>query len=150
MDLKTQYIQLTVGEPPVFDLVMEGPDLALDGSLQNAVLLSTFTNRRATAEDDVAVGDDPQGYFAAPDWGSRWWTMIPQPLTSELLLKARDVMNEAFEWLVTEGIATSVTVTPSSPGNNILAADVVIEKPDGTLERYQPAWNATQARLVGV
>ncbi|GBQ38913.1 phage GP46 family protein [Komagataeibacter europaeus] len=106
-------------------------DLALDNPLKSAVMVSLFTDRVAPQQpssDDTAVGiQSPTGPTGAASADRRgWWgdAFADLPIGSRLWQLRRavkvgtraipreieDICSEALQWLVDDGVATSVDV----------------------------------------
>ncbi|WP_200410765.1 phage GP46 family protein, partial [Komagataeibacter oboediens] len=107
-------------------------DLALDNPLKSAVMVSLFTDRVAPQQptsDDTAVGiQSPTGPTGAASADRRgWWgdAFADRPIGSRLWQLRRavkvgtraipreieDICSEALQWLVDDGVATSVDIS---------------------------------------
>lgn len=124
-------------------LRIEDGDIARD-LLRDAVLISLFTWRRATDDDQVPEGAARQGWWADPTLGSRLWLLKRSALTQKLLSTARQYCEEALAWLVTEGLAASIAVAVERRGKAGLAIGVSITRPHAPrdLKRYDLIWGA--------
>ncbi|EGF92414.1 phage protein GP46 family protein [Asticcacaulis biprosthecium C19] len=138
-------------ETQTVDLVMAGPDLATDDGLETAVIMSLGTDAPAGSDDKIPDGsDDGRGWWgdafhdAAGDVdGSQYWLLSREKLTSEALLKARNYAEKALAWLVTDLVASKVTVTVELWGDEGAIAVIQILKPDGNLAgKYTFIWKA--------
>lgn len=101
------------------DVCFADSDIALSDSLQTAVLLSLNLDARATDElvlqksletrggwwGNETVGDD--------EYGSILWTMQREKQTPEALKGMCDMAESRLEWLISDGLATSVHVQPA-------------------------------------
>jgi phage gp46-like protein len=97
--------------------------LELEDTLQTAIIISLFTDRRAGVDDALPpsqterrgwVGDEymGNGFDARPDpWGSRLWLDYMGKTNNEVLVHARFAAEEALAWLVRDGIASRVSAT---------------------------------------
>lgn len=140
---------------PRFDYRIDPPGLAEDDGLQTAVIISLFTDRRARADDALpGAEDDRRGWWAdaypevaGDEIGSRLWLLARAKQTDETLNRARDYALEALQWLVEDGVASTVNVTATwvQPGALELQAQVV--KPDDAQidYRFRQAWEAQYA-----
>lgn len=100
------------------DLVFENNDLTIDdGGLETAILVSLLTEQRVT------VDEIPSGESSARGWwgdsfpevdgdliGSRLWLLERQKHTNEVRELAKEYALEALQWLITDGVAESVSV----------------------------------------
>lgn len=116
-------------------LPLTGADAA--GVLERAVHISLFTWRRADPGDQVD-GADLQGWWgdsypseANDRIGSKLWLLRRRSLTPQTQRDAHRFCVEALQWLVDDGHVTQVTVTIARPQATHLAAQIVLERPDG-------------------
>lgn len=145
------------------DLRVASNDLATDGGLETAVLLSLFTDRRAEEGDVLPSGEtDRRGWWAdelpavAGDrHGSRLWLLAREKDSPEVLQRAQDYAREALAWLVEDLVAERVDVSatsqPHSPGRSELLLDIRIQRPTGAAVtyRYNFNWATQEARRLG-
>ena len=124
-------------------LRIEDGDIARD-PLRDLVLISLFTWRRATSDDPVPEGQSRQGWWADPTLGSRLWLLKRAKLTAKLLGTARQYCEQALAWLVTEGIASAVSVVVERYGKAGFALAVSVTRPRDPRERvrYDLIWGA--------
>ncbi|MGL6223897.1 MAG: phage GP46 family protein [Steroidobacteraceae bacterium] len=128
------------------DLFLDGQDLARDDGLESAVLVSLFTDRRATLEQ-IRAGDDPADlrgwwgdYRAAVDGdqiGSHLWLLRREKQTAEVLSRARQYAEQALAWMIEDKVAKSVTVTTEYGQAGWLLIESIIERPNGSRVRYR-------------
>jgi phage gp46-like protein len=143
-DIRTVFIDMEHGA----DYALEGLLLQDDNSLDTAVIISLFTNARASDDDVLPPGaTDKQGSWmdSFPDVegdkiGSRLWLLDRAKLTQETVDKARFYCEEALAWLVTDGVAKAVNVVTEITRWHplgIIAAKIDIVRPDGNIDRYK-------------
>lgn len=133
-----------------FDLAIVDGDLATDTSLETAVLLSLYTDRRAL-EDDVLPdgGMDRRGWwfdaFSDRPHGSRLWLISREKEQDQVLRRAEEYAREALTWLIEDGIASSLDVEAIHVRRGVLQLIVGIQRPGGrTLERrYDYVWGVS-------
>lgn len=90
----------------------EGRGDLIDGNdLQTAIIISLFTDRVARDDDDID-GDDRRGWWGDSgenmDIGSRLWLLRRQKLNQKVAQKAEDYAREALQWLLTDGVVSSI------------------------------------------
>ena len=134
------------------DLVVAAGDLVVDDGLQTAIIISLFTDRRA-ADDDVLPqpGGDRRGwwgdtYAQIPGdlIGSRLWLLEREKDLPAVLARAQEYAQEALQWLLDDGVASSIVVTASSPKLNWCSLVVALQRPSGpTRSRFDFAWAAS-------
>jgi phage gp46-like protein len=139
------------------DLVLSGQDLARDDGLESAVLLSLFTDRRATVEQ-LRPGDDQSdlrgwwGDFSPPADGDRigslLWLLGREKQTRETLARARQYAQQALSWMIDDRVASQVTVTTEYGAPGVMHIGVAIDRPDGSrlTYRYDFEWAAQAAK----
>lgn len=139
------------------DLLLSGQDLARDDGLESAVLVSLFTDRRASIEQ-LRAGDnknDLRGWWGdfAPSvegdkTGSLLWLLAREKQTRETLSRARQYVEQALAWMVDDKVARSVAVETEYAGMGVMLIGVDIYRPDGTRStyRYDYEWAAQAAK----
>ena len=144
------------------DFLFVDNDLDTDEGLGTAVIISLFTDARASDDDPIPNANNDQGYIDKRGWwgdlanpevegdqiGSKLWLLERAKTTQENLNKAEDYALQALQWLIDDGIAKEVTVTAERTKigeNEVLALSVEITKVDGNQINYSfdPEWSAT-------
>ncbi len=115
--------------------------------LARAVVNSLFCWARAKDDDDLP-GASKFGWWADTfkdeddeSFGSRLWLLQRSVLTNEVLALAKDYAEEALQWLIDDGVATSIEVTAERSEQDRL---------DMTIEVIQPAEKTLTARFADV
>lgn len=134
------------GDPKLYE-TGAGPFLSIDGGqpemnegLENAVYLSIFTEAGYWGN---AIADTPEKFT------SKFGEVYRRTLNNQTRLDAEKYADAALAWIVSSGIAKSVTVSASIPDVGILGLAVTIEQQNKkTTFRYQINW-ATMAVRVG-
>lgn len=119
------------------DWVLDGAILDSDKSLESAVLVSLFSDRVADPADPLPPGDaDRRGWYGDdqgdPLTGSRLWLLARAKHVPETAARARDYILESLQWLVDDGVVARVDCATWWAAANQLAAQVILNKPDGT------------------
>lgn len=128
------------------DLVLDGDDLERDDGLQTAVLISLMSDAR---EDDLGATPsglpaDSRGWWAdtvRDRFGSKLWTLEREKRTQETLERAREFGVDALQWMIEDGIASLIQVTPSYDSFGRLILEIQITR--GTARRYASLWAGT-------
>ena len=125
--------------------------LAVDRTLDTAVLLSLFSDRRAGPDDALPhnasdrhgwVGD--QVAVASGDaWGSLLWLVYVGKATEEVRESARFYCQEALQWMLDSGVAGSVEVTSEWTAPGRLGLRVLIASPGDLAPAYDATWGLT-------
>jgi phage gp46-like protein len=127
-------------------LLLSGFDLERDDGLQSAVIISLFTDRRASAEQ-IPVElpqDDLRGYWgdisnATPSdqTGSLLWLLAREKQLPQVLSRAQQYCREALAWMVEDLVATRVEVTAQFVAQGWMLILVDIFRPTGSPVRYR-------------
>lgn len=135
------------------DIVLEGLDLARDDGLETAVIISLFTDRRATPEQLPAgtSADDLRGYWgdvgSNDQTGSHLWLLSREKQTPQTLARAQQYCREALAWLIEDRIAIRVEVGAAYVATGWMQIDIAIDRPDGLIQyRYNYEWAAQAAK----
>jgi phage gp46-like protein len=144
MDLKLIY------EDDRFDLAgITAGDLAADDGLETAVIVSLFTDRRASRAELPVGQTGRRGWWGdeigdADPIGSKLWLLHREKQLPEVAARAREYAREALEWLIDDGIAESVEVGAEIMSNGVLGLSIEITRPSGQRAgyRYQYNWEA--------
>ena len=140
-------------EPGQMILILNGTESTLsdfcDDDLRRAVFNSLFSWARASDSDDLP-GDSRQGWWGdtysdidGDQFGSKLWLLARSKLTEKTLQDAKTYAEDALQWMVDDGIATSVTVETERGGAGQLNLGVTIQKPDEKEllgMRFQDIW----------
>ncbi len=135
-------------ESAAADLAIEGGDLAAESSLASALMLSLFTDARAT-DDELARfgGDDARGWWGdslsdvdGDEYGSKLWLLQREKQTGETLARAKTYAEQALAWLISDGIADAVNVTAVYPRRSLLGLVVEPVRARAPRERYAYVW----------
>ena len=126
------------------DLVFENGLLGADQGLKTAVLHSLFSDARVSLAQAKKVGStDPRGWWGAaldseqPDnYGSKLWLLSREKQTDETLQNAVSFGQEALEWMIEDGVVSTVTVEAEWKDTAALALRIDLKLPSGEVESY--------------
>lgn len=143
-----QDLLITPNAEGLYDLSLDGSDLAGVDGLETAIDVTLFTDARADAASvlDPAlrrgwIGD----VFTAGirrSLGSTQWIYEQSRLTQEIVNRVENDLQRAFQWFIEDGLATSVTVTASRSSARGIVATIRIEGRQGVVQRYVELWQA--------
>ena len=142
-DLKIEWVIDLAEGSLAFDT--DDNDLKMDDGLVTSVLISLFSDQRA-ADDEVLPdpnSTDKRGWwgdlvipeFEGDEIGSKLWLLERASLTQETLNLAIQYAEDSLDWMIQDGIASTITVTAERQGgviDEILAMQISIQKSDGT------------------
>ncbi|EKE3213095.1 phage GP46 family protein [Salmonella enterica] len=119
------------------ELVIVSGDLLPDSSVNTAIVLSYFTDRRAEPGDELPDGStDRRGWwgdsFRNEPIGSRLWLLSREKSLPDVLNRAAAYARESVQWLINDGYVKKIVVTASSPEKYILRLDTDVTLNDGT------------------
>lgn len=123
-------------------------DLTLDPTLETAIQISLFCDARAAAGDVLPTSDTYRRGWWADQFeagevsvGSRLWLLERSKRTADVLAAARAYVLEALQWLLTDGVASSLAVGAEWYQDNGIAFDITITKPgDAADSRFGYVW----------
>lgn len=148
-DIKTILVDITQGA----EWLLDGALLAEDDSMDTAVIISLFTDRQADADDKLPHSQtDWRGWWGdaylpaladgmTDNIGSRLW-LLDGKRTPKNLVLARQYAEEALDWMITDGVASAVSVAASYVRDAILRLDIDISRPGNSnfRRRYDVVW----------
>ena len=141
-----------------FDLTLTGQDgetrdLQGDAGLLTAVILSLFTDRRASPDDPlpderVGVASDRRGWWgdyileddARDPMGSRLWLLSREKDMPVVVARARQYAEEAVAWLVRDRHVGDLRVEVNRVEPGYLGITIQALPPPGTTEKTRE-WN---------
>ena len=137
----------------LYDLVVDGNVFASAGGFETAIPVSLFTDARAPS----ALVSEPQnrrGWIVnlltastMRQLGSILWVLDQARVTRETLNTARLAAQDAFQWMLDDGIALSVFVDVQQTQNGILIL-ITITDTSNVVNRYQTLWRSTDASVI--
>ena len=129
-------------------LKFENGDLVGDNGLETAVLISLFSDARATDDQIPADETDPRGWwgdiypnFPGDEIGSLLWITARGKASNETLKISEDFSVKALQWLIDDGIAASVTVSASYDDNKSLILGIEILRKTGSDVAFNYVWD---------
>jgi phage gp46-like protein len=146
------------GVPVVHAQVLKTYALRLEPTLQTAVALSLFTDRRADADDKLPQGaTDRRGWAGeafvgdGQPWGSHLWLLAYGKADEDKPARARFACTEALAWMVDSGLATKVTADAewvAGTNSERLAVRPQIWQGSSALPVYDVLWATSVQRGV--
>jgi phage gp46-like protein len=126
------------------DWSLSGAQLQSGNDLQTSVLISLFTDRIANTDDAVMDGSgDPRGWWADDAQypvGSRLWLLERAKQESNILIRARDYITEALQWLIDDGVVATFDIYVEWTRASVLGMQVIAHRQNGMTEAMNFAW----------
>lgn len=135
------------------DYRMAGADLAGGADLATAVLISLFTDSRASADDVIpdsapGVAADPRGWWgdlgADRPVGSKLWLYVQRKALPDTLTAVNNAIQAALQWLIDDGVAAGVDVVTQYIARGQLGAWVTVRRQNGATQTITVAWPWSQ------
>lgn len=133
----------------VYDFTLDSDgDILTKNFFDTMILMSIFCERRATSAEMPAshlrrgwVGNESTPGF---EIGSKVWLFEQTRLTRSILNDMASVLNEAFKFMIEDGIALEVKSSVELREPSSIAATVEISRPNSKVDKkYYELWNTT-------
>jgi phage gp46-like protein len=149
-----QDVLIRANSDGLYDFVVDGNVFASAGGFETAIPVSLFTDARAPA----ALVPDPQyrrGWIGnlltastMRQLGSILWVLDQTRITRETLNVARLAAQDAFQWMIDDGIALGVLIDVTQAGTTGFLIHIQITDTSNVVSRYQTLWRATDASVI--
>ncbi len=124
-------------------------DIAMDASLETAVIISLFTDARAGDDDELPAGEkNPRGWWGddlndipGDITGSKLWLLCREKQQTRVVKRAEEYARVALAWLVEDGLASKVVVEGSIPRAGWLGLSITIHRPSRKEANYKYHYN---------
>lgn len=123
----------------IANMTLDGSDLKTGDELSSAVIISLFTWRRANPDDEL-----PNDQSGKMGWwgdsypsvendkiGSRLWLYRRKKITATVIAELHEVVEEALEHLIDDGVAESVDVNLARQGMDMVSGTIKINSHSG-------------------
>lgn len=125
----------------ITDVRVINRQLEVSNTLQTPIYLSLFSWARAQPGDGVLDAAEQYGWWGdayadvpGDEFGSRLWTLFGRRVTAELLAKAELLATEALQWMVDDGLVTSLQVRAFDVGENFVGLTISGAAADASLD----------------
>ena len=90
----------------------------------------------------MSIGTDKGRWWADRDFGSECWKLRQAgKITPETAGTFRQFVLDSVQWLVDDGLASSIECTAEPRGRNVIAYCVTVHRPGGNTIEIQETWN---------
>lgn len=145
--------QLGVGNFNVL-LNAAGNDLLADDGLETAVIISLFSDLRLPNGQPLNDGtNDPRGWWGdmgdedGVQLGSLLWLLWREKVLPATVARAIEYCRDALQWMIDDGIATTVNVVGERAGLYQISLGIEILRPTGETLRYAYLWDGQRAKF---
>lgn len=134
------------------DMQIANGDFAIGDDLSTAVLVSIFSDRRATdAElDAYAVGTTKpttnrgiwiDTYREDIQYGSGIWLLLRGKKLAETLSRVEEYAKESLDWMIADGVAETVTASAVFEGDRLLlTVTITRQSAEAVVASFDFAW----------
>ncbi|MDO4560823.1 MAG: phage GP46 family protein [bacterium] len=128
-------------------------DIASDGGLETAVIVSLFTDRRAGGEELPPGETALRGWWgdsiaALPEdkTGSKLWLLFREKDVSSVASRAKEYAEAALRWMLDDKIVKTLSVSAEMRQDGALRLSIDMQRPDGrsTQHRYNLNWRVQE------
>jgi len=133
------------------DISLADRDVERDAGLETATLITIGSNQRADDEDPLPDNSDDRGGWwgdtipVVPDdaVGCKLWLLRRAKTEPEVLSSAREYLRDGFQWMIDDGLASSVdiTVVRARTPEPTLLMTIGIERPEADPLYYRFFYN---------
>jgi phage gp46-like protein len=149
-----QDILIRANSDGLYDLVVDGNLFASAGGFETAIPVSLFTDARAPAAL-VAEPQNRRGWIGnlmtaqtMRQLGSILWVLDQTRITQETMNIARLAAQDAFQWMIDDGVALAVLVDVVRASQSGIIVHIQITDTSNVVSRYQTLWRATDASVI--
>lgn len=137
------------------DIATSEADLLTDDGLETALIMSLFTDRRVSVDEDLPASEtDRRGWWGdvvpvvpGDIIGSRLWLLAREKQLADVITRAKEYAAEAVQWLIDDKVAQRVDVVAESTKPGQLDIQVTVYRPlgDAVQFKFDYAWQAQAA-----
>lgn len=145
----SQDVLLQKNEDGVFDLVPEGTDFKSTNGLETAILLSLFTNARAS-QGEVPESSRRQGWSGNIltqnenyELGGELWTLDQARLDQVTENRVKNFARNSLAWLINDRIAETINVELERRNNRAVFVVIELFRAKNLIARYITLWRST-------
>jgi len=138
------------------DLVIENGQLKFDLGLETSVLISFFTDKRASLEQLPIGHSTRRGWWADliaqpsdDQYGSLAWTFEKTKLNAATAASFSDALQTSLQWMIDDGIADTVVVSSEVIAGEQITLSVEITKPSGDNIPFKFIWDGQALKIEG-
>lgn len=134
-DIKFYYSTPEQGDVGPAVIRITDTDLHRDPGLETAILISLFTEARAREQDELPLGTTfRSGYWGSMlerrEIGSRLWLLRRSTISETMLRHVEQYCKDALQWMIDDGLASSVVAVASKAGGGRVNFMVTINRPE--------------------
>lgn len=129
------------------DWLMSGTQVATGGDLATSILISVLSDRLAEVDDEIPdLTSDARGWWGDIDEdyrvGSRIWLLTRSKQSPAVLLRAKDYLFEALQWLIDDGVVMKFDIVTEFFENQLRAGVTAYRRDGSTIaQNFSWVWN---------
>jgi phage gp46-like protein len=112
-------------------IAIDANDLTRDAGLQTAILISLFSDRLVTSEENTK---ETRGWWGDSDEnkiGSKLWLLERTKITDQAILLANSYTRDALKWGIDDGIAAKIESTVQKGTGDTFLFTITVYRPKG-------------------
>jgi len=135
------------------DMAIVNGDFGIGDDLQTAVLVSIFSDRRATDAELDALADGAtkpttnkgiwiDTYREGIQYGSGIWLILRGKKLPETLSRAEEYAKESLTWMIADGVAQTVETSAAFEGDRmLLTVTITRQSAEDVVATFDFAWD---------
>lgn len=136
------------------DIQLEDGDWIGEKGLENAVLISLFTNQY------VPPDELPEGYFSSMGWwgdtiatpendeiGSILWTLERSVVSEASAKRIEQAAVDSLNWMIEDGLVTDILSDSEVAAPNTIQFTLTLVRPDGDDIPFEFMWDGQATRV---
>lgn len=134
----------------IYDLSVKDSAIDSDDGLRTAITISLFSDARAQAGMTVPDPTDLRGWWGdsyadtpGDVFGSRIWTLIGEKVTPNLLVQLDELIREALQWLIDDGLVSGIEVELEILAPGVVGAKIGVLRPGASTVAPLGLWEVS-------
>ena len=139
------------------DLGVANNDFEIEDGLITAVYLSLYTDQRAAVDDELDDINDRRGWWGdtletgGDKIGSRIWLYERQKITTQVMAKIKESIEDCLQWMIDDGVVADIQVTLEKNGLDKIYTEIKLyrESENFIAVAFSDLWAAQVAQIGG-
>jgi phage gp46-like protein len=133
-------------------MFIDSNDLTRDAGLETAILISLFSDRLVTSEENSKETRGWWGDSETNKIGSKLWLLERVKITDDVILRANSYVRDCLKWLIDDGVALKVESIVQKGDGDVMVFTITVYRPLGkggaTVFQYFYNWEAEKLNRV--